>query len=184
MTAPEPITPELVLASQSIYRGRVVNLRVDTVRLPDGHTTRREVIEHAPVVAIVAVGAAGDLVLVKQYRLPVNRWLIEIPAGGIEPGETPEDAVQRELQEETGYRAGRLEPLGGFYVAPGYCQEYIHLFLATDLQEAQLPADDDESIEIIHMPLGQALHLISSGDICDAKSIIGLLALARRGFST
>lgn len=183
MSTHEPAPPELVLDSESIYWGRVVNLRVDTVRLPDGGTARREVIEHAPVVAIVAVDEAGDLVLEKQYRLPVNRWLLEIPAGGIEPGETPEDAVQRELQEETGYRAERLESLGGFYVAPGYCQEYIHLFLATELRESHLHPDDDESIEIIHMPLDRALHLIASGDICDAKSIIGLLTLARRGFS-
>lgn len=173
--------PEAVLSSQTVYQGRVVNLRVDTVRLPDGGTARREVVEHAPVVAIVAVAETGHLVLVRQYRLPVGRWLLEIPAGGIEPGETPQEAVQRELQEETGYRAAKLEPWGGFYVAPGYCQEYIHLFLATQLQESRLTADADEAIQVVHLSLAEALRRVASGDICDAKSIIGILTLAHRG---
>jgi len=170
------LTVEKTLSSQLIYEGRAVKLRVDAVQMPDGRQTTREIVEHADCVAIVAIDADDNVLLVKQFRKPVEKELLEIPAGGIDPGEGPVDCVCRELREETGYQPGRVEKLGGFYSAPGYCTEYLHLYLATDLTLSPLHAEDTESIELIRVPIGQITSLISSGAICDAKSIAGLLA--------
>jgi len=172
--------PERVLETRRVYEGRIVNLRVDTVALPDGRSAQREVAEHAPVVVIVPLDEDGYVLLVRQYRLPVRQLLLELPAGGIDPGESVEEAVQRELQEETGRRAERLERLAGFYASPGYCDELMHLYLATELEPSPLDADSDESIEVVRMPLADALALVERGEICDAKTIIGLWAAARR----
>jgi len=173
-----PSDQEQVVESHRLYEGRVVSLRVDRVKLPDGRSAVREVVEHAPVVAIVALDGEGKVLLVRQYRLPVQRLLLEIPAGGIDPGESPEEAAQRELQEETGQRAGRLERLCSFFASPGYCDEYMHLYLATALERSALAADADERIEVVRLPLSEALQLIERGEICDAKTIIGLRAIA------
>jgi len=162
-----------------VYEGRVVSLRVDRVKLPDGRSAVREVVEHAPVVAIVALDSRGDVLLVRQFRLPVKQSLLEIPAGGVDSGETAEEAAQRELQEETGQRAGRLERLCSFFASPGYCDEYMHLYLATGLEPGALAADADESIEVVRLPLDEALRLIERGEICDAKTIVGLWAAVR-----
>jgi len=172
--------PERVLETRRVYEGRVVNLRVDTVALPDGRSARREVAEHAPVVVIVPLDAQGNVLLVRQYRLPVKQLLLELPAGCIDPGESVEGAAQRELQEETGQRAGRLERLAAFYASPGYCDELMHLYLATELEPSPLAPDSDESIEVVRIPLADALALVERGEICDAKTIIGLWAAARR----
>ena len=174
---------ERVLESKRIHDGKIVNLRIDTVRLPDGHEATREVVEHAQAVAVVPVDAEGRVVFVRQYRLPVEAVLLEVPAGSLDPGEDPEVAAQRELQEETGFRAGRLERLTGFWVAPGYCTEYIHVYLAQELTEDRLEADDDELIEVETLSLDEALARIDSGEIEDAKSICGLLQYARRAGS-
>lgn len=171
---------ERVLESRRVYDGRIVNLRVDTVAIDDGVQASREVVEHAQAVAIVPVAADGRIVLVRQYRLPALRELLEIPAGSLDPGEDPEAAAQRELQEETGFAAGRLSRLGGFWVAPGYCTEYIHIYLAEDLHESRLDADHDERIEVESITLDDALGHIDTGEIEDAKSICGLLHYARR----
>ncbi len=167
---------EKILSSQSIYRGRAVNLRVDTVLTADGRETEREIVEHSDCVAIVAVDADSNVLLVKQFRSPVSKELLEIPAGGIDPGEDPGTAVRRELQEETGYLPRKVERLGGFYSSPGYCTEYLYLYLATDLVPSQLHAEDTESIRLVRMPLAQMPELLASGAICDAKSIAGLFA--------
>jgi len=175
-----PPGPERVLETRRVYEGRVVRLRVDTVALPDGGSAQREVAEHAPVVVIIPLDGDGNVLLVRQYRLPVKQFLLELPAGGIDPGESTEEAVQRELREETGQRAGRLERLAAFYASPGYCDELMHLFLATELEHSPLAGDSDESIEVAPMPLAEALALVEQGEICDAKTIIGLWAAARR----
>lgn len=167
------------MESRRVYEGRVVNLRVDRVKLPDGRSAVREVVEHAPIVAIVALDSRGDVLLVRQYRLPVKQSLLEIPAGGVDSGESPEEAAQRELQEETGQRAGRLERLCSFFASPGYCDEYMHLYLATGLEPSALTADADESIEVLRLPLEEALRLIERGEIRDVKTIVGLWAAAR-----
>jgi ADP-ribose pyrophosphatase len=174
-----PSDQEHVVESHRIYEGRVVSLRVDRVKLPSGRSTVREVVEHASVVAIVALDSQGDVLLVRQYRLPAQQSLLEIPAGGVDPGESAEEAAQRELQEETGQRAGRLERLCSFFVSPGYCDEYMYLYLATALEPSALVADADESIEVVRLPLDEALRLIERGEICDAKTIVGLWAASR-----
>jgi ADP-ribose pyrophosphatase len=167
-------TPERVLESHRLYEGQVVNLRIDTVELAGGARARREVVEHADVVAIVPLLEDGDVLLVRQYRLPTEQVMLEVPAGGVDGGETPEDAAQRELREECGRRAGRLERLGGFYVSPGFCSEFVHVFLATELEPSPLRPDPDEQLAVVRVPLVEALRLVSAGEIRDAKSIIGL----------
>jgi ADP-ribose pyrophosphatase len=171
---------ERVLDSRRVYDGRIVNLRVDTVAIDDGVTATREIVEHVQAVAIVPVMADGRIVLVRQYRLPAGRELLEVPAGSLDPGEDPDTAAQRELQEEIGFATRRLSRLGGFWVAPGYCTEYIHVYLAEDLYESRLDADHDERIEVEAVTLDDALGRIDAGEIEDAKSICGLLHYARR----
>ncbi|MFC1915654.1 NUDIX hydrolase [Chloroflexota bacterium] len=166
---------EKTLASQLIYDGRAVKLRVDTVQMASGRQTTREIVEHSACIAIVAINADNNILLVKQFRKPVEKDLLEIPAGAINPGEDPETTVCRELQEETGYLPRRVEKLGGFYSAPGYCSEYLHLYLATDLVPSQLHAEDTEEISLVRVPMAQIPSLITSGRLCDAKSIAGLL---------
>jgi len=169
------LAKEKTLSSQLIYDGRVVRLRVDTVQMARGRDTTREIVEHSDCVAIIAVDADDNILLVNQFRKPVEKELLEIPAGGIDPGEDPETTVCRELREETGYLPRKVERLGGFYSTPGYCTEYLHLYLATDLIPSQLYAEDTESIRLVRVPLSQIPGLITSDRICDAKSIAGLL---------
>jgi len=170
------LVEEKTLSSQLIYEGRAVKLRVDTVQMPGGRETAREIVEHADCVAIVAVDADDSVLLVNQFRKPIEKELLEIPAGGIDGGEEPETAVRREMREETGYLPGKVERLGGFYSAPGYCSEYLHLYLATYLTLSPLHAEDTESIKLVRVPISKIPDLITSGDICDAKSIAGLLS--------
>ena len=179
MVSSDDSAAERVLTSRRLYEGRIVALREDEVELPDGRHAFREVVEHADVVAVLPVAADGRLLLVRQYRLPAGRALLELPAGGVDPGEGIGQAAQRELQEETGHRARSLERLGGFYVSPGYCTEFIHLFLARDLTPSVLEADHDEQITVELVTLDEALRLVDAGGICDSKSIIGLLLAAR-----
>ncbi len=166
---------EETLSSQLIFEGRAVKLRVDTVRMADGRETTREIIEHADCVAIIAIDADDNVLLVNQFRKPVEKELLEIPAGGIDAGEDSETTVRRELREETGYLPGKVERLGGFYSAPGYSSEYLYLYLATDLALSPLHAEDTEDIRLVRVPISQVSRLIASGSICDAKSIAGLL---------
>ena len=166
---------EKTLSSQLIYDGLAVKLRVDTVQMANGRETTREIVEHSDCIAIVAIDADDNILLVKQFRKPVEKELLEIPAGGIDPGEDPETAVRRELREETGYLPQRVERLGGFYSAPGYCSEYLYLYLATDLVPSQLFAEDTEEISLVRVPITQIPGLVTSGRLSDAKSIAGLL---------
>jgi ADP-ribose pyrophosphatase len=168
------LAKEETLSSQLIYEGRAVKLRIDTVEIPSGRQTKREIVEHSDCVAIIAIDD-DNVLLVNQFRKSVEKELLEIPAGGIEPGEDPVTTVHRELREETGYFPRKVERLGGFYSTPGYCTEYLYLYLATDLIPSQLYAEDTANIRLTRVPLSQISHLISSGSICDAKSIAGLL---------
>jgi ADP-ribose pyrophosphatase len=167
---------EETLSSRKVFEGRALKLRVDTVKLPGGKQTTREIVEHENCVAIVALDDADNILLVRQFRKPVEKDLLEIPAGGIDPGETPEEAVRREMREETGFLPRKVAKLGGFYSSPGFCTEYLHLYLAGDLVTSPLQAEDSESISLVRVPLSQIPGLIASGAICDAKSIAGLLA--------
>jgi ADP-ribose pyrophosphatase len=173
------LSKEETLSSQLIYEGRAVRLRVDTMKLPGGRETSREIVEHADCVAIIAIDADDNILLVRQFREAVEEELLEIPAGGIDAGEDAVAAVQREMSEETGYKPGKVERLGGFYSAPGYCTEYLHLYLATDLVPHRLYAEDTESISLIRVPVSQVPELIASEKIRDAKSIAGLLIYLR-----
>ena len=173
------MSKEKKLSSKYVFRGRAVSLRVDTVELPSGRHTTRETVEHPDCIVVVPLDGQGNVLLVRQFRHPVNRTLLELPAGGIEKGETPEDAVRRELQEEIGYLPGRVESLGGFYSAPGFCTEYLYLYLATELTPSRLVASDTEEIEVVKMPLARIPDFISSGQICDGKSVAGLLRYLR-----
>ncbi len=163
------------ISSSYVYSGHSIRLRLDKVALPSGKETVREVIEHNGAVVIVGMDDNNNVLLVRQFRHAAASDLLELPAGGIDPGETPDVTAMREMQEETGYIPGNLESLGGFYSAPGYASEYLHLFLATGLQPSKLIAEDTEEIEIIKLPLREALKLIRNGEIQDAKTIAGLL---------
>jgi ADP-ribose pyrophosphatase len=174
------MSQERTLHTERIYQGRLVGLRVDTVELPSGRNTKREIVEHGGVAAIVAIDSENNVLLVRQYRKAVERMLLEIPAGGMEPGEDALGCARRELEEETGFSAERWEELGFFYTSPGFCTEQMHLYLATELRPAENAADDDENIELVRIPLTTAPELIASGEVCDAKSIAGLLIALRR----
>lgn len=169
------MTREETLSSKVVFQGRAVSLRVDTVRTLSGREATREIIEHDDCIAVIALDGDENILLVKQFRKPVERELLEIPAGGIDGGESPEDAVRREMREETGYLPQTVKQLGGFYSAPGYATEYLYLYLATDLISSQLYAEDTEEISLVRVPTSQILSIITLGGICDAKSIAGLL---------
>jgi len=166
---------EEVISSKVIFEGRVVKLRVDMVRTVDGRKSTREVIEHAPCVAVVAVDDKGNVLLVRQFREALGKELLEIPAGGIDEGEDPEQAVMREMQEETGFRPGRIVRLCGFYTTPGFCDEFLHVYLATGLEASRLFAEDTPGIEVVRVPLADVPALLASGKIEDSKTIAGLL---------
>lgn len=171
---------ETIVSTRKVYSGKIVKLDVHEVILPDGQHSKREQIRHPGAVAVVALDEQQNLILVRQFRLAAKQIMIEIPAGTLYPEEPPEECAIREMQEETGYKPARLEALGGFFVAPGYTTEYIHLFLATELTPSPLPGDVDEFIEVLKLPFADALKMIDSGEIMDAKTITGLLRVARR----
>ncbi len=166
---------EEVIRSERIFQGRVVNLRVDTVRLPNGKVSQREIVEHRGAVAIVPLLHDDTVLMIRQFRLAVNEVLLEVPAGTLEANEPPEVCAARELEEETGYRAGSLRRLFSQYLAPGYSQEILHVFLATDLEKTAQHTEEDENVEVVPVPISQAVGLVLSGEIRDAKTIAALL---------
>jgi ADP-ribose pyrophosphatase len=169
------VKPEKKLASRQIYQGHAVNIRVDTVEKAGGRKTTRDVVEHSDCIAVVALDEQNNVLLVRQFRHAVGKFLLEIPAGGIDPGEEPLDSVRRELQEEIGYFPRKIDKLGGFYSIPGYGTEYLHCFLVTDLVPSRLIAEDTADIELARVSPDEIPQLITSGEICDAKSIAALL---------
>ena len=166
---------ELTISSERLYEGRILNVRKDTVRMPNGREATREVVEHSHAVCIVPVDDDGNVLFVRQYRKPTEQAILEVPAGGVEEGELSEDTVLRELQEEVGYTADSLQHLASFWVAPGWATEYMHAYLATGLQPSKLVGDDDENIEVVRIPLEQAVSMIQTGELNDGKSIASLL---------
>lgn len=170
---------EKTIATKRIYEGRIVNLRVDTVELPNGRQSTREVVEHRGAVAIVPLIHTDVVVLVRQYRQPTGEVLLEIPAGTLDKGEDPDDCARRELAEEIGYEPGTLIKMFSSYLAPGYSSEMLHTFLAEDLKPAKAQHDADEFIEIVEMKLDEAVEMIRSGEIKDAKTICGVLMANR-----
>jgi ADP-ribose pyrophosphatase len=171
---------EDILSTEDIFDGRIVHLKVHTVRVPDGNESKRELIHHQGAVAIVALDDSQHILLVKQFRLGANSQTIEIPAGILEPGEDPIEAVIRELREETGYRPLNIESLGGIFVAPAYTTEYIHLYYAKGYEKAPLEQDADEFVELLRIPLKEAVAMIERGEIVEGKSVVGILKIARQ----
>lgn len=173
-----PSNPRLI-STEVAYTGRMFNVDLDRLEMENGVIAVRETLRHPGAVCMVPVTHDGRLLLVTQYRHAAGRRLLELPAGTLEPGEDPRPAAIRELQEEVGHHPGAVEPLGGFFVAPGYTTEYIHLFVCSDLEPSQLEGDEDEDIEVESLSAEEALAAIDSGVICDAKSVIGILRWQR-----
>lgn len=171
---------EPTIQSKRIYEGKVVGLRVDTVRLPNGREATREVVEHGESVAIVPVDAEGNVILVRQYRKAVGRTLLEVPAGSVEEGEDPEACARRELLEETGYTASHIEPIASFYTTPGFCTERMHAYLATGLMPGEAQPEFDEQIEVVPVPLQKVGELIHDRAIQDGKTLTSLLLVLER----
>lgn len=166
-----------VLASEEIYHGRVFDISVYTVR-ENEQTYKREIVHHPGSAAIVAVYDDHTVALVRQYRHAAVRYLLEIPAGTLSPPERPEEGAARELEEELGVVAQQLEKLVEFFVSPGFLEEKMWVYLATGLTPIAQRLEDDEALEIVRMPIGRALEMITDGEIEDAKTIIGLMMAA------
>jgi ADP-ribose pyrophosphatase len=178
MTTPHRELPR-ILNSQKVFDGRVFKVTVDTISEGD-LTYQREVVHHHGSAVIIPVFDDGTVALVRQYRHPAVRFLLEAPAGTLAEGERPEVGAARELQEELGLVASQLEKLSEFFVSPGFLEEKMWVYLATDLSEGQQLLDDDEILEIVRLPIEEALEMITSGEIQDAKTIIGLMLAAPR----
>ena len=174
------------VASRRVYSGRVLNLDIDTVRFPNGSVGELEIIRHpgaAAVVPVLSEGAAADpeILLLHQYRYAAGGRVWEIPAGRLDPGETPEDCARRELMEEAGLAAGRLAPLTTILTTPGFTDEKIHLFVARDLTPGEHRRETDEFIETVSVRLHRAMDMIQAGELADSKSVAALLFFSRFG---
>jgi ADP-ribose pyrophosphatase len=165
---------ESVAQSRRVYEGRVVNLRVDTVVLPDGKAATREIVEHSGAIAAVPIAPDGRVLLVRQFRLAAGGPLLEVPAGGMEIGEDPAECTVRECAEEIGFVPGKLTPLFSAWVAPGYATEIIHAFLAEELAPNRKDGDSDEFVEVVALDWDAVETAIQDGVIQDMKSIAAL----------
>ncbi len=170
--------PRQLLDSETIYTGLVFEVERDRLREDSGLELVREVVRHPGGAGGLPLFADGRIALVRQYRHPARRELLEIPAGRIEKGESPEACARREIEAEVGVRVGQVEKLAEFYTTPGFCQEKLYIYLATDLTPGPQSLDHDEVIEIVHLPLAEAVRLVREGKIEDAKTIIALLLAA------
>lgn len=162
------------LSTEQVFDGKIVKVFIDDIRLPDGREARWERVIHPGAVGIVPLLSDQTIVLVRQYRHATGKVLLEIPAGKLEEGERPEVCARRELAEEVGYRAGEMVKLAEFYNSPGYSDEYFHLFLARELDEGQAEAEPDEFLQVKAVHLEEAFDMISTGEVRDAKTIIGI----------
>jgi len=170
--------PFELIKSEIVYPSRAFTIRRDHLRTPDGRTAKFDIVEHHGSVVLIPIDGQGNLLFVRQYRHAAGKDLLELPAGTLDEGEAPEACARREVREETGMAASRLELVGGFYLAPGYSTEYMYVFLATDLRHDPLQADADEFLNAEAIPLTQALHMAENGQVPDAKSLAAMM-LAR-----
>jgi len=168
-----------VLSSATPYVGKLVTLRVDQVRFESGSTGERVVVSHPGATVILALDAQQRILWIRQNRYAIGKELLELPAGGLEPGEEPIVCATRELAEETGF-TGTLSPLGAFFTVPGFCTERLHAFLAVDLHEQYMPGDEDEEISLEPLTLEESLAKVDSGEIEDAKSLSTLFLYLRK----
>jgi ADP-ribose pyrophosphatase len=168
--------PETTISEDTIYKGKILDLSLRKVQLKNGATASREIITNNGAVAIVPITTQNEVRLVRQYRAAAQKWVLEIPAGGLEPDEDPDQAAPRELLEETGDRAATWKKLHGTYSAPGVLTEFIHLYLATDLTPGPNNLEFDEHIEVVTIPWSKAIDMVRQHEIEDAKTIAGLLS--------
>lgn len=166
---------EQLVRSRTVFRGRVITVRVDDVTMPNGRPAEREVVTHPGAVVMLAEDGEGRILFVSQHRHAAGKTLLELPAGTLERGENPEGAAARELGEETGFEPAQVERLGGFYSAPGFSTEFLHAFLCTELRASTHKADEDEDITPVRLSLAEALDRARKGEIQDAKSLATLL---------
>jgi ADP-ribose pyrophosphatase len=176
-----PEVTEQRIDGTHVYEGRILKVRVDRVRLDNGRETTREVVEHPGAVAILPILNDGSMLLIRQYRYAIGRELLEVPAGTREPGEPAEVTARRELEEETGKRAGRIELLTRFYISPGWCNEQIVIYRAHDLVDTETNLDDDEVIDLVRVTPEEVPGLVASGEIADGKTITALMYHLKNG---
>jgi len=162
------------MSTKNIYSGKVVTLNIDTVTLPNGVTIDLEIVRHPGAAAVVPLKENGTVVLIKQFRHAAGGFIYEIPAGKLHPGEDPKNCAARELEEEIGYQAGKLDLLSSIFTAPGFTDEVIHIYKATGLTKGRQQLDRDEVLEIVEVPLQEAIEMIRVGSIRDAKTMVGL----------
>jgi len=164
-----------LLHSETLLKGRAFSIRRDTLKTPDGHETKLDIIEHGGSVIIVPVDKNGNLLFVRQYRHAAGMDLLELPAGTLEEGEDPAECAAREIREETGFAADKIEKIGDFYLAPGYSTEFMHVYLARELRYDPLEADADEFLSVETIPFAEAIQMAERGEMPDAKSLAALL---------
>ncbi len=169
---------EKMISSQMLHKGKILNLRVDFVELPDGNVASREVIEHSGAVAVVPITDNDEIIMVKQYRHPMQEILLEIPAGRLKQNEDKDDCAKRELLEETGMIARNIKRVFSFFSSPGFCNEIVHLYVATELTYKEQQLDKGEFLEVVKVPIKKAVEMIYRGEIKDAKTIAGILNVA------
>lgn len=168
--------------SNRLYEGKIINLKVDDVSLPNGRTSKRELIEHPGAVAVIAITPENKILMVEQYRKALERSMVEIPAGKLEKGEAPEYTAMRELEEETGYTADKLELIQSFSTSPGFADEVVHLYSATGLKKSTSEAllDEDEFVELMEVSLQEAEEMVKNQRIYDAKTAFAVLWVKER----
>lgn len=178
MDEPKPT----VVSQQVVYEGRVFGISITEALSAAGNPMKVEIVHHPGGASAIPVNREGKIALVRQYRFPPQRFCLEIPAGRIDPGDTPLEAARRELEEEVGVRAHRMELVCEFYPTPGYCEERLYIYLATELEETRQHLDRDEEIEVYWVAFDEALELVRRGEIDDAKTIIALLMVEREWY--
>ncbi|MBO5727993.1 MAG: NUDIX hydrolase [Oscillospiraceae bacterium] len=166
---------EQTLSSRTVFEGKIITVKVDKVMLPNGAEASREVVEHPGGVCILALQEDGTVPLVRQFRYPLGDVMLELPAGKLEYGEQPRPAAIRELGEEVGLEPGRLTDLGFLYVSPGFCTERLYLYLAQDVKQVPVHPDEDEFLDIVHLPFGELVDMVMSGQITDGKTVAAVL---------
>lgn len=162
---------EKTLSSQTVFEGKIITVKVDKALLPNGAEASREVVEHPGGVCILALREDGTVPLVRQFRYPLGDVMLELPAGKLEYGEEPRPAAIRELGEEVGLEPGQLTDLGFIYVSPGFCAEKLYMYLARDVKTVPVHPDEDEFLDIVHLPFGELVEMVMSGQIVDGKTV-------------
>jgi ADP-ribose pyrophosphatase len=170
----------ILIGTRTVYQGRVIEVRVDDIEVKDGLNVRRDIVKHPGAVVMLAIDSEGRILWVRQHRWAVRRELLELPAGTLERNEAPEACARRELAEETGFAAATWQALGGFYSAPGFCDEYLHAYAATGLTPEQAAGDEDEDITLVPLTLDETMARLEAGEIEDAKSLATLMLYLRK----